>query len=227
MGIFVGTDRRILGRKALLAISLFTLLVAAGTLISCSGFFVDPTVSAITVTPTNASISVGSTQQLSAVATYSDGSAPKVIGSATWTTSNAADATVSTTGLVTAVSAGTAPPASVTITATSGAVSGSTTVSITTAALQSITITSVPSPATISKTSGSTVLMAATGNYADNTMADITTSVNWVSSDVNVVTVTNAGLVTAATNSVAGNTATITATSGTITSNTITVTINQ
>lgn len=69
--------------KPLFAVSFFALLAAAVLLTSCNGFFVDPTISAITVTPANASLVVGSTQQLSAVATYSDGSAPKIIGSAT------------------------------------------------------------------------------------------------------------------------------------------------
>jgi uncharacterized protein YjdB/endonuclease I len=69
---------------------------------------VDPT--SVTVSPSTASVTVGGTVQLTATVSPSNAS-PKTV---TWTTSNSSYATVSTSGLVTGVAAGT-----VTITATS------------------------------------------------------------------------------------------------------------
>jgi hypothetical protein len=78
-----------------------------------------PTVSSITVTPATATIQVGSTVQLDAVATMSDGSAQDITSACTWQSADEDAATVSA-GLVTGVSA-----ESLNILAISGAVSGS------------------------------------------------------------------------------------------------------
>jgi acid phosphatase type 7 len=80
-----------------------------------------PTLKSVTVTPSSASIAVGGTVQLTATA-----SPPKAASSFTWSTSNAAVATVSASGLVTGVAAGTA-----TIRASSGGVIGTSTVTVT------------------------------------------------------------------------------------------------
>jgi acid phosphatase type 7 len=80
-----------------------------------------PTLKSVTVTPSSASIAVGGTVQLTATA-----SPPKAATSFTWSTSNAAVATVSASGLVTGVAAGTA-----TIRASSGGVIGTSTVTVT------------------------------------------------------------------------------------------------
>jgi uncharacterized protein YjdB len=52
--------------------------------------------------------SVGSTAQFDAVVTYTGGTTQDVTSTATWTSSNAAVATVSVSGLVTVVASGTA-----------------------------------------------------------------------------------------------------------------------
>jgi uncharacterized protein YjdB len=86
---------------------------------------VDPT--SVTVSPSTASVTVGGTVQLTATVSPSNAS-PKTV---TWTTSNSSYATVSTSGLVTGVAAGT-----VTITATStsnASLSSSCTVTVTAA----------------------------------------------------------------------------------------------
>jgi len=64
------------------------------------------TVSSVTVTGT--APNVGATAQLSAVATFSDGTTQSVTSQATWTSSNPSVANVSGTGLVAGVSAGAA-----------------------------------------------------------------------------------------------------------------------
>jgi uncharacterized protein YjdB len=83
-------------------------------------------VASVTVSPVSPSVGVGQTQQLTA--TLRDASGNLLTGRAiTWTTSNAAVATVSGTGLVTGVAVGT-----VTITATSEGQSGMATVTVVT-----------------------------------------------------------------------------------------------
>jgi hypothetical protein len=79
-----------------------------------------PGVKNVTVTPSSATIAVNGSVQLTATA-----SPAKSTSSFTWSTSNAAVATVTTSGLVTGVAAGTA-----TIRATAGSVSGSSTITV-------------------------------------------------------------------------------------------------
>jgi len=77
---------------------------------SCGGsFFVsDSTVTEITLSPTNPSIQVGATTQLTATGKRADGKTTDVTPGANWTVDKPEIATVSTTGLITAVSVGTA-----------------------------------------------------------------------------------------------------------------------
>jgi phage tail sheath protein FI len=60
----------------------------------------------IAVTPASPSIAAGATQQFIATGTFTDGSTQVITGSAAWTSSNAAVATVASGGLATAVAAG-------------------------------------------------------------------------------------------------------------------------
>ena len=75
----------------------------------------------IAVTPANATVQVGNTQQFIATATYSDGTTNVITSSTAWTSSNSSIATINTSGLATGIAAG-----SVTITGTSGSVTGNT-----------------------------------------------------------------------------------------------------
>jgi uncharacterized protein YjdB len=85
-----------------------------------------PTLTNIAVSPTTASLAVGATQQLAAQGTYSDSSTATLTTGVTWASSDPTIASVSATGLVTAVKAGSA-----TVSATSGAVTSSTPATIT------------------------------------------------------------------------------------------------
>ncbi|WP_336803615.1 Ig-like domain-containing protein [Erwinia aphidicola] len=78
----------------------------------------------VTVTPATTSLAVGSTRQLTGTVIPADATDK----SGTWTTSDATKATVSSTGLVTGVAAGTA---TITFTSTDGAFTGSTAATIT------------------------------------------------------------------------------------------------
>jgi trimeric autotransporter adhesin len=180
---------------------------------SCKGFFVDPTLKSITVTPVTPSIEEGGTEQMTATGTYDDGNSKNITGSVSWSSGNAAVFTVSDRGLITANHAGSAS-----IKATSATISGSTTVCVTVGNLSSITIT--PTDATI--TSSETQQYTATGTLDNGSQVDITDSVTWSSSNKNVATISSSGLATAQ----GTGTTYIVAISGSITSNTATLNVD-
>ena len=161
---------------------------------------VSKTLSSIAVTPAAPSISAGATQQFTATGTYSDNSTANITSSVTWTSGTPGTATISTAGLATAVAAGTS-----TITATLSGKSGiaALTVTAVTKTLSSIAVT----PAAPVITAGQTQQFAATGTYSDNSTANITSSVTWLSGSTGVATITAAGLATG----VAAGTSTVTA----------------
>jgi uncharacterized protein YjdB len=157
-------------------------------------------VASVMVQPTSASLVVGQTTTLTATVTDANGTVvtDRLV---TWGSSNMSVATVSSSGVVKAVSTGTA-----TITATSETKSGSTALTVTPAPVGSVTIL----PSTSSRASGQTVQLTAT--VRDTTGAVVTDRpVSWTSSDTLVATVSASGLVSALTT----GTATITATSET------------
>jgi hypothetical protein len=81
------------------------------------------TVTAISVTPATATVPVAATQQFTATGTYSNGTQGNVTSAATWTSSATNVATISSAGIATGISEGSA-----TIQATIGTVAGSATV---------------------------------------------------------------------------------------------------
>jgi uncharacterized protein YjdB len=201
--------------KARQLVLLTFLCSAIGAMCACKGFFVDPTLSSITVTPVTPSVATGSTKQMTATGTYNDGSTKNITSSVSWSSSDDVEATVADTGLVTGVAVGT-----VSITATSASISGSTSVTITVASLQSIAVT----PNNDSTSAGDTVQYTAIGTLKDGSTVDITDAVTWRSSDTSVATINSSGLATAQSVS-STQSADITATSGSITSNTAVLTV--
>jgi trimeric autotransporter adhesin len=159
-------------------------------------------VTKVSVTPSTSTINPGNTLQLSAAATDSAGNA---IGSAkfTWTSSNLSAATVSSSGLVTAVAVGTA-----TVTTSSNGVSANATITV--VAPSPATVASVTvSPTSGSVETGMTLQLSATvKDSAGNVLGGRT--VTWSSNNSAVATVSASGLVTGVTS----GTATISAASG-------------
>jgi len=93
-------------RSVPVAIVTVVLCAACGSSSPPSGPTNTPTVTSVSVTGVAAAPTVGDTAQLSATAAFSDGSSQSVTSQATWETSNAAVATVSTAGLATFLAAG-------------------------------------------------------------------------------------------------------------------------
>jgi hypothetical protein len=87
-----------------------------------------PTLSSIAVTPANATITAGSSQQFTATGTFSDGSTQNLTNLVTWSSSSGAVPIDSSTGLATTSSTSTG--GTVTITAQSGSITGTTLLTI-------------------------------------------------------------------------------------------------
>ncbi len=164
------------------------------------------TLQSIAVTPANSSLGVGATQGFVAIGKYSDTSTQNISSGVTWASSVPAIASISTAGLVSAVTTGAS-----TISAARGGVTGSTPLTITAKTLQSIAVT----PAAFNIAAGTTQQLVATGTYSDGSTQVITNNVAWTSGNTAVATVGAAnGLVTGA---LAGTGVAITATSGVVT----------
>jgi uncharacterized protein YjdB len=154
-------------------------------------------VASVTVSPASASLSIGATQQLTA--TPKDGSGNTLTGrTITWASDNTAAATVSSSGLVRGVAAGTAN-----VTATCEGQSASSTITVVVVPVASVAVT--PSPASVQV--GSTVQLTATPKDASgNTLTGRT--ITWASDNTAAATVSSSGLVSG----VAAGTANVTAT---------------
>jgi trimeric autotransporter adhesin len=149
---------------------------------------VSPVLLTITVSPAVANVPVGETQQLAATGNYSDGTTQNLTNSATWSSSSKTTATVSQSGLVTAVGTGAA-----TITAADSSVSGVAAMTVVSPVLLSVSV----SPAAANVPSGETKQLTATGHYSDGTTANLTDEVTWSTSSGSTATVSSTGLVTA------------------------------
>ncbi len=164
------------------------------------------TLVSIQVTPAVKSIAASTTQQFTAIGTYTDATTQDLTTSVSWVSNNTPVATVSSPGgLANGVTAG----GPVTITATFGAISGTASLTVTAATVVSIQVTP-PAP---SIAAGTTLQFTATGTFSDATTQDVTALASWGSGDTGIATVLG-GLATG----VAPSTVTITATFGGVTS---------
>src|SRR5215469_302468 len=147
------------------------------------------TLTSIEITPPDPSLAKGTTEQLTATGTFSDGTVEDLTDQVSWTSGNEGIAQVSNLpdapGIVTALGVG-----STSITVTLNGVSGSTTVTVTAATLTSIEITP-PNPSIAKAT---TQQLAATGTFSDGTTEDLTAQVSWTSSNKKIAVVGNGKL---------------------------------
>jgi hypothetical protein len=159
------------GRKLPITLA-FVTLVALAIGPSCNGFFVDPQLTAIGVSPATQTITDGTTdntQQFTAVGTFDDGSHKNA--AVTWavTPSDGSIATITAGGLATAKGVGT-----VTITATSTAIptiSGTASLTVVPTGVTAISVT----PPSTSTAQGKTFNLKA----VDQASNDISDSVTW------------------------------------------------
>ncbi len=156
----------------------------------------------IQVTPASTSVGeVGTNVQFTALGTYSHGRHPSetqdITSSVTWSSSTTATATIDSLGLATSVGSGVT-----TITASLGSqlgpVSGTANLNVTGSAEPGLTaITVIPASQTLN-TIGETAQLIAIGTFNSTpTTQDLTDSVTWQSSDMDVAIVNSSGMVTA------------------------------
>jgi uncharacterized protein YjdB len=195
----------------------FTVTAASGSVTAtASGIVSAPEVTSIAISPANATLAFGGTQQFTAVAMYSDGSSASVTSAVTWSVTPASVAKISPSGLLKAVGAG-----SFAVTAKSGVVTGAVTGVVKNATLTSIAV----SPTSTTLAAGSAQQYTATATYSDGSRVSLTNSASWSVTPSSVATINSSGLlmavgagsfsVTAATGSATGSAA------GTVTSATL------
>lgn len=165
------------------------------------------TLSSISLTPTEPSVAVGTQVTFVATALYSDNTTANVSNLATFSSSDAQVAAISTAtgskGQTQTLSAGGA-----TITASYAGVMGSTLLTVTSAKLTTIQIT----PFAPTLLPGFVTPLNATGIYDDNTTRDLTALVTWSSSDASVASMSNAAASRGQITPITAGSATVTAT---------------
>src|SRR5277367_622652 len=167
---------------------------------------------AIAVGPPDSSAAMGLSSQFRATGVFTDGSKRDLSSVVIWRSANSAAASITNTGLATAVG-----PGSTTISASLRRMSGSTAFNVTAATLVAIDVT----PTNASLASGQTARFTASGVYTDNSVHDLTASVMWSSSITSVGSISNMpGFNGMATTSSLGAT-TITATLGGVSASTV------
>jgi hypothetical protein len=198
-------------KKKFQIVAAFATLLLFALGVGCSGFFVNPTLTGITVGPA-ATIQTGGTVQMTAVGTYNDGSTNTLGSGVQWSTGTPNVAGVTSAGVVTGLSSGTSQ-----ITGSFQTQSNSATITVQLANILKITVT--PMNDTIPQSSG-TLQFDAMATTASGTQ-DITDSASWTSSNTAAGTIDPAsGLFTAATSLTSNETTTISATEDGITGQT-------
>ena len=162
-------------KKLQLAAAFATLLLFALG-VGCSGFFVDPVLTSMTVGPT-ATISQGATVQESAIGTYNDGSTKALSSGVQWSSSDAAAASVNSSGLVTGNSQGSA-----TITAAFQATSGTSSITVNLGNVTALKI-SPPGNTNIKVSGGSQPFFAYATVTGDSNPVDVSSNATWTLSN--------------------------------------------
>src|SRR5579872_99479 len=160
-----------LKRSRLRFIGAFAVLAALALAASCTGFFVSPTLTGVSVGPQSLSINVNQTWQMSATGTYNDGSQKALTSGVSWSSSDPTTVSVGqTSGIVTGVQTGSA-----TITASAGSCSACSGTSTVTVVLTGVTSVVVSPSSQSLKISGNTVYFFAKANGT----TDISSTAQW------------------------------------------------
>ena len=164
------------------------------------------TLTSISITPTSATIISGTTATLTAIGSYSDGSAANITTLVDWTSVAPATASVgSNSGVVSGNVVGmTTVRAAMNAGAYGVIASPAVNVTVTGATLNALTV----APLTSSTAKGTTTTFTATGTFSDSSTGDVSGSATWTSSDTTVATINGSGIATG----VGAGTTTITAT---------------
>jgi uncharacterized protein YjdB len=201
----IGVNRQALKRQEACILKRFFLFTAVlsglAVLIGCGS---NTEVATITITPASQSLAAGQTAQFTATGTIPHGKHPAttqdVTNLVTWKSSSADIATISASGMATAVSAGT-----VTITASmTGANPATATVAVTgstggggggAGAGNIVSVSVIPASQSVASPNQTSQFIAI-GTTASGATVDLTGQVSWTSSSATVGTITSGGLAT-------------------------------
>lgn len=177
----------------------------------------NPSVTSLSISPTSETLAIGATAQFTATATLTQGTHPSSNQTAStgvsWTSSNTGVATISSSGMATAVAPGTTVitasisgfPGTITATASLAVTGSSSTGTGSGATLISLAI--IPNAQTVASPNKTTQFLAI-GTTSTGTTVDLTNQVTWSSSSVQIATI---GVHTGLATGVGQGTATITA----------------
>lgn len=160
--------------------------VTNGSVSAAIDVAVTPTLQSITISPSNATIAIGFSQQFTATAIYSDGTSAVV--TPVWTSNNSSAASINSSGLANS----SMRVGATTIVATLSGISASANLTITDAVITSIKLST---PYEKSFPLGVTQSLTANATMSDGWSKDVTNTVVWTSSNKAVATVTG-GVVT-------------------------------
>ena len=202
----------------------FAALAALALAVSCRGFFVNPTLTSLAIGPPTVPLTPGSSYQMTATGTFSDGSTENVTSKSEWLSTDGSVAQVgSTTGYVTASSTATTV-GTTTISASDGAIPATTTSTVTVCPVVSnLTLTA---PNGTSGATGDTLLtIVAKATVGGTGGTDVTDFVTWNIGDSTVLTIGSGGAITLG--STANTSTTVSATLCSVNStNSLTFTVN-
>ena len=169
------------------ATGIATISAIVGSVIGTANLRVTPAVVvALKINPATLFMSPGSSLQIQAIATWSDGTTEDLSANVAWSVQKASIAIVSKTGIVTAQQIGSA-----TITAQINKITAS--ASLTVVPIVTVNIL----PATLSMVPGTTSQFHATATLSDGKTEDVTTQVAWSSTQPGIAGVSSGGVVTA------------------------------
>src|SRR5258708_27775336 len=171
-------------KQKLRFLAMFAALLMLALAAGCRGFFVNPTLQSIAVTPATGTVAPGATIQMTATGTFDDGSTSNVTSKSTWQSSDTTAATIgASNGLVQAATSVASPPGITTITATDGAFTNTATVTVC-PVVTSITVT----PSTTNPAAGAQITFIAKALFSGGVNSqDVTSSVTWTISTTAVV----------------------------------------
>jgi hypothetical protein len=137
-------------------------------------------------------ILMGTAVQFSAMGTYSDGTTADCTGQVIWNSSNPAIASISYSGLATAVTLGNTDITA----AINGVISNVVVLEITPSPAPTLQSIAVSRTVVANLTVGTSEQFKAQGSYSDGSTPDITSQVNWMSTYTDIATISAAGLAT-------------------------------
>jgi hypothetical protein len=175
----------------LISVLLVLSACGGGSKTSSVNTVVTPVVTTMTLSPTNASLTVGNTMQFVATAGYSDGSSKVVTSSAAWSSSDTSVAPIETTGQSNPGLASGMAPGNVNITASFSGVSAVTILNVTgtSGTLTSFNIGQIDA----SIAPGAKLQLFGYAQYNDGSVNWVTSTTNWTSSKTSVATIEDQG----------------------------------